>query len=327
MSALEMLRVVLINQYRCACDVPSHCYTWSFEPKTDWSATYASSTEIHEYFSDFATKYDLYKYIKLCHEVKNAVWDAKSAQWEVQVVSSETGESFTDTAHILINAGGILNAWRYPPIPGIQDYRGELVHSAAWDPKLTLGGKTVGLIGNGSSGIQILPAVKEAAKSLTTFIREPTWVSPPIGQGFKAYTLEDKARFAADPEYHLQIRREIERNMNSKFGLFHSGSDEQKQAREYMLNQMKEKLGNSELENVLIPKWSVGCRRITPGTGYLESLSAPNITVVYGEIDRITQNGCVVNSQEYPVDVLICATGFDTVRNIQILSTSLLELI
>jgi cyclohexanone monooxygenase len=304
---------MLTRLLRCACDVPSHCYTWSFEPKTDWSATYASSKEIHQYFSDFAKKYDLYKYIKLRHEVNDAIWNSQSAQWGIKVFNAETGETQTDFAHVLINAGGILNAWRYPPIPGIKDYKGTLVHSAAWDPNLDLKGMTVGLIGNGSSGIQILPAIKDQVKTLITFIREPTWVSPPVGQGFKEYTTEDKARFAADPKYHLETRREIEANMNDKFGVFHTGSTEQIQTKAYMLSQMKAKLNNPGLEDVLIPEWSVGCRRITPGTNYLESLSASNVKVVYGEIDRITEKGCVVNGQEHDVGVLICATGFDTV--------------
>lgn len=307
-----------MNLSRCACDVPSHCYTWSFEPKTDWSATYATSEEIYQYFSDFATKYDLYKYIKLRHEVNHAVWNSQSAQWEVKILNSETGEVLTDSAHILINGGGILNAWRYPPIPGIKVYKGALVHSAAWDPNLSLEGKTVGLIGNGSSGIQILPAIKDKVKNLITFIREPTWVSPPVGQGFREYTLEDKARFAADPKYHLETRREIEADMNNKFGIFHTGSIEQSQTKAYMLSQMKTKLNSPGLENVLIPEWSVGCRRITPGTNYLESLTANNVKVVYGEIDSITEKGCVVDGQEHEVEVLICATGFDTVSFCQI---------
>ena len=76
---------------------------------------------------------------------------------------------------------------------------------------------------------------------------------------------------------------------------------------------MKEKLQNGYLEERLIPKWSVGCRRFTPGVGYLESLSKDNVTVVYGEINEITRNGCVSDDgNEYPVDILICATGFDT---------------
>jgi len=302
------------NRYPgCACDVPSHCYTWSFEPKTDWSATYASSKEIHRYFNDFKTKYGLDRYIHLQHQVSAAVWNASTAEWEVEIEDLRSGKKIRDTAHVVINAGGILNAWRYPPIPGIKDYAGKLVHSAAWDPDLVLNGKVVGLIGNGSSGIQILPAIKDQVKHLTTFIREPTWVSPPMGQDYKVYEKEEQIKFVTEPQYHLQTRREIESQMNSAFPLFFAGSEVQKMSRDHMLSTMKEKLHDEDLEKLLIPEWSVGCRRITPGRNYLESLTHEKVEVVYGEISNITKKGCVVDGKEYPVDVLICATGFDTV--------------
>ena len=80
-----------------------------------------------------------------------------------------------------------------------------------------------------------------------------------------------------------------------------------------MLDQMRQKLGDAYLEERLIPDWSLGCRRLTPGVNYLESLTKPNVEVVYGEINAVTEKGCLCdNGQEYPVDVLICATGFDT---------------
>jgi cyclohexanone monooxygenase len=76
---------------RCACDVPSHCYTWSFEPKTDWSANYATSREIHQYFNDFAKKYNLDRYITVETQVVGATWDEKIAEWNVQVLNIKTG--------------------------------------------------------------------------------------------------------------------------------------------------------------------------------------------------------------------------------------------
>lgn len=80
-----------------------------------------------------------------------------------------------------------------------------------------------------------------------------------------------------------------------------------------MVEQMKQKLGNDELISKLIPEWSVGCRRLTPGVNYLESLTKNNVEVVFGGIQRITERGCVCDDgKEYPTDVLICATGFDT---------------
>ena len=81
----------------------------------------------------------------------------------------------------------------------------------------------------------------------------------------------------------------------------------------YMVEQMKLKLGDAYLEEKLIPGWSVGCRRLTPGVDYLGSLTKPNVEVVFGEINEVTEQGCLCDDRkEYPVDVLICAAGFDT---------------
>ncbi len=129
--------------------MPSHCYTWSFEPKLDWSATYASAKEIYQYFHDFSNKYKLDRYIRLQHEVSFAKWDIENAQWDVEAKNLVTGKTVRQSCHILVNAGGILNAWRFPAIPGLKSYKGELVHSAAWGEDVDLNGKTVGLIGNG----------------------------------------------------------------------------------------------------------------------------------------------------------------------------------
>ncbi|PGH08799.1 hypothetical protein AJ80_07756 [Polytolypa hystricis UAMH7299] len=203
---------------------------------------------------------------------------------------SHGGETIkTASAHVLINAGGILNAWRYPAIPGIESYKGSLVHSAAWPEDLDLSGKVVGLIGNGSSGIQILPAIKSQVKELVIFIREATWVSPPLGQEYHVYTSGEKQQFIDDPQHHLQERKNHEQKMKSGFGIFYSESEEQKHIQAYMQSQMSEKLKNPDLERLLVPEWS-------------------------GEIIQITEKGVVCNNGtgEYPVDVLICATGFDT---------------
>jgi hypothetical protein len=163
-----------------------------------------------------------------------------------------------------------------------------------------------------SSGIQVLPAIREKVKHCTTFIREPTYVSPVQGLEGHVYSQEELQDFATKPGALLEYRKNIERGLNGQFSIFLKGAQLNLETREYMLEQMKQKLNNEYLEAKLIPEWSVGCRRLTPGINYLESLTKPNVTVVYGEIDQITENGCVSNGNEYPVDVLICATGFDT---------------
>lgn len=147
----------------------------------------------------------------------------------------------------------------------------------------------------------------------TTFIREPTWVSPVQGLEDHVYTKEELQNFSVNPGALLDYRKNIERGLNGQFGIFIRDTQIQKDTKAHMLAQMKSKLQNQFLEENLIPDWAVGCRRLTPGVNYLETLSADNVEVVYGEINSISENGCVCdNGKEYPVDVLICATGFDT---------------
>ncbi|KAJ6166733.1 hypothetical protein N7470_002180 [Penicillium chermesinum] len=302
------------NRYPgCACDVPAHNYTYSFEPKTDWSANYASSREIFTYFNDFLDKYDLRSYISLRHEVIGARWEEDKGQWVVQV-RKHNGSIFEQCCDFVINAAGILNAWRWPPIPGIQSFKGQLLHSAAWDESIDLTGKHVGLIGNGSSGIQILPQVQKVAKHVTTFIREPTWVSPTLGMELHTYSEEEKKAFKEQPGLLLEMRKATEKAMGSVFPLLIKGSETQVQNVAYMKEQMIKKLKNDELASKLIPEFALGCRRLTvTGVNYLESLTLPNVTTIYGEITKITPTGCVTeNGVETDLDVLICATGFDT---------------
>jgi len=141
--------------FRCACDIAAHAYTWSFEPNQDWSSVYAGSEEIHGYFKNIAAKYDLEKYIKYNHRVSKAEWNNIQGHWEVQATDTN-GTVINDSCHILVSAPGLLNSWKWPKIEGLHDYKGILLHTAAWDPSVDLNGKHVGLIGNGYVVRQIL---------------------------------------------------------------------------------------------------------------------------------------------------------------------------
>lgn len=134
-------------------------------------------------------------------------------------------------------------------------------------------------------------------------------------QGLEQHVFSDQERFefATKPGVLLEYRKNVERGLNGQFGVFLKGTTANNETEAYMKSQMQEKLHNPYLEEHLIPNWHVGCRRLTPGVGYLEALGKENVEVVYGEITHITERGCVCdNGNEYPVDILICATGFDT---------------
>ncbi|KAL1614849.1 hypothetical protein SLS54_009403 [Diplodia seriata] len=178
----------------------------------------------------------------------------------------------------------------------------------------------------GSSAIQVLPAIQPHVKSLTTFIRSPTWIAPPIGSsGQREYTEEEKHVFKTQPGALLRHRKEIEDGMNKYFAVFQKNSAEQTASRAALTTSMRTALSTRpDLAVALIPDWSVGCRRFTPGPGYLESLCAPNVTAVLpspppntGDVTAITPSGTGVitaagTTHPGPFDALICATGFNT---------------
>lgn len=307
------------NRYPgCSCDVPAHIYTYTFEPKPDWSRVFAGSKEISKYFNDFADKYALHKYIKRQHKLIKAEWDADKSVWNVQVEDSSSGKPviIQDWGHILINCTGILNAWKYPDIPGLDSFKGHKVHSAQWDENLSLKGKSVGLIGNGSSGIQILPAIVDEVSRVTAFYRNTAWVTPFLIGGEREsldFSKDEIEQFTSDPEVHLAMRKDQEDKMNRLFPLFIKDSDEQNMIRELTEEDMISRVPNETLIGQLLPKFSVGCRRLTPGPGYLEALTHPKTKVVFGGIERITETGLQTkDGQEYQFDVLVLATGFDT---------------
>ncbi|OQD79940.1 hypothetical protein PENANT_c041G06287 [Penicillium antarcticum] len=282
------------NRYPgCACDVPSHTYVWSFDPHPTWSSTYASSKEIFDYFKRFQFRFNLSEKTKVGHQVIGAKWNESSAKWNIDIKNNAENSVVHDSCDVLVNAGGILNAWRWPAIPGLHDFKGKLVHSAAWDETLDLTNKHVGLIGNG----------------------EPSWIAMAGFAGFQPrnFTREEKAKFANDPNAHKAFRHWLEHNANKIFPLFLASSPQQTSAHANFKSSMETALQDPNLAEKLIPNWAVGCRRLTPGTGYLKSLTDQKTQVVYGDIAKISQHGCVTSDgKEYPVDVLICATGFDT---------------
>lgn len=308
-------------------------YTYAFEPNPNWSTFYAYAPEIKEYFENFAKKYELDPYVTLNSRVLSATWIEDKGIYEVEIDCN--GETIHDWCHVFINGTGFLNSWKWPKIEGLHDFKGTLLHSANWDSSVSWKDKTVAVIGTGSSAIQIVPQIQKAAKHMTAFMRSVTWISPPIGAETLAkkkaeagiqesgeqkaqsqywYTEEDKKHFREDPAYHLQYRQTLESSVNAIFDLFIAHSETSEKAQEMMRAEMERRLGpgQKELKSRLIPSWPPGCRRITPGDGYLEALVKPNVTTVHKEIAKVVPEGVVdEDGTLHPIDILVCATGFN----------------
>ncbi|KKY27757.1 putative flavin-binding monooxygenase [Diplodia seriata] len=286
-----------------ALDVELVCYEKNAEIGGTWFENrYSTAPEILGYFKKVAADYGLLKYVRLSHRVVGATWCEEDQQWRVRVQRGEDpGDVVEDKAHVLVNASGVLNA--------------------AWDDGIDLAGKRVAVIGGGSSAVQIVPNIQPVVSSLTCFIRSTSWVTAGFGQRYAGkdganfnYTEEQKEVLRNDPEKYLTYRKTIESELNSRFKFIINGSKEQADARAFAEKEMRRKLqAKPEIGDMIVPTdFAVGCRRPTPGNGYLESLCEDNVTVVPQSIDEITEKGIrTADGVEHEFDVIVCATGFD----------------
>ncbi|SPO01644.1 related to monooxigenase [Cephalotrichum gorgonifer] len=311
----------LANNYPgVQCDVPAHIYAFPFDPNPDWERFYASGGDILSYMKATVKKWSLDRDLQLNTRVIGAWWQEDLGQWKVRV--DHAGAQRDEFCHVLISAQGVLVHESWPNIDGLRSFGGHITHSAAWDHSYDYSGKRIAIIGNGSSGIQLVPQMaKLEGTDVMNFVRGPAWVyyrAPPskhLGRDDPdpnpKYTEEERKKFR-DPEYHLQHRKGIVSRTNKSFYIFMKGKNNE-EGMKLAAAQMAEKLGHDPvLCEKLIPKWELGCRRITPGPGYLESFTKPNCHLTNSPITRVSEKGVhTADGELYECDVIVCATGFD----------------
>ncbi|KAK0279713.1 hypothetical protein LTR91_014469 [Friedmanniomyces endolithicus] len=305
----------LENRYPgCACDIPSVNYQFSWKIKL-WTHFYSYSPEIWSYLKGIYDENDfIAKYVKLQHQLESAVWDSGAGVWRFKVRDLKTGTVSEDEAEFFINAGG--------DIPGLHDFKGKLMHSAAYDEGYAIEGKRVAVIGAGSSGVQIVAKLSKTASHIFHWIRSPIWITAGFAQTWAGkdganfeYTPEQMEYLQNNPKKYLEYRKQIENELNQRFKFILKGSEEAKAAREFSYEQMARHLKNDpRLVDKIIPKaFNPGCRRPTPAPGYLDALVAPNATIFTDAIGSITEKGFTDHKgNEHECDIIICATGFDT---------------
>ncbi|KAE9967521.1 hypothetical protein BLS_006332 [Venturia inaequalis] len=296
-----------------------------YEKNRDVGGTWLENRypEIHAYLKEIEQENNFIdKYVRLRHAIEHAQWDSDAGLWRFKIRNLETDEVIEDAAEFFINAGGVLNQWKWPEIPGLHDFKGKLMHSANYEEGYVLDGKRVAVIGAGSSGVQIVAAIQKKVDTLYHWIRSPIWITAGFAQRWAAqeganfkYTPEQIQHLKDNPNKYLEYRKQIENELNQRFKFIIRGSAEAAAARDYALQEMKNKLNHdARLCDKIIPKnFNPGCRRPTPAPGYLEALVAPNATVFTEEIGKIDATGFFdAEGKHHDVDVIICATGFNT---------------
>ena len=314
----------LENRYPgCACDIPSACYQFTWARNPNWSQYYSESPEIWKYFKETSDRFGLDKYMKFRHEVVKAEWREDAGQWEVTIRNLHDDSEFTDTCHVLVNGNGILNNWKWPDIKNLHSFQGVLEHTARYTEGRDLTGKRVAVIGIGSSGIQMISKIAPQVKQLYAWVRNPTWITAGFAQKFAGenganfeYSAKQKKAFEDNPQLFMKYSKMIESELNQRFKFILKNTEPAKAAKEFATNEMKTKLGGNEaLMDAIIPKnFGVGCRRPTPGNGFLEALNRDNVHVfTNGVMREVTPKGFIdADGNEVEVDIIVCATGFNT---------------
>ncbi|KAJ5808608.1 hypothetical protein N7474_009877 [Penicillium riverlandense] len=309
------------NRYPgCACDGPSPSYQFAWRPNPDWSKYYCGSPEIWQYLKGIVLDEGLDQYIQLQTKIVKASWDDTKSKW-ILVVSNAT-KQWEEECDVFLNGTGFLNHWKWPNIAGIDTFKGRLFHTAAYEEGYDLKGKRVAVIGSGSSGVQVVASIYPEVSKLYTWVRSPTWITAGFAQKFAGpdganleYSEEQKAEWRRHPEKYREYRKVIEDEINLRFKGVLRNTAESHNGNEFSYKEMYRKLnGDPRLVDKIIPKdFNVGCRRPTPGNGYLEALVGEKTTTFTETISCITPKGFKDHTgQEYECDVIICATGFDT---------------
>jgi cation diffusion facilitator CzcD-associated flavoprotein CzcO len=299
------------------CDIPANVYQSTFEPRTQWTEEYAQGREIRDYWQHVARKYNVYKYLKLQHRVFRAEFDRPRGKWTLSIENLQTQETSTETFDVIITAIGRFNDWKLPDYPGITEYKGHLRHSSNWDPSFDPKGKSIAVIGNGASGIQLVPNLQPLVKHLDHYARSPTWIAGSFGGEGPGrllepiYYAEDLLKSFENPTTYYKFRKDLETKFYQRFDTLFKSSKTNSKMREEFIALMAERLKKKpELLDSIVPDFPPNCRRLTPGPGYLEALTEANVSFIRIPITHFTTDGIVtMDGVERKVDAVICSTG------------------
>jgi cation diffusion facilitator CzcD-associated flavoprotein CzcO len=333
------------NRYPGArCDSESIYYNYTFSEEIyngwTWSSRYPNQPEILRYLNYVADKLDIRKDITFETRVTSAHYDEENKQWRIE---TDKGENVT--AKYFITGVGCISASNIPKFKGLESFEGEWYHTGHWPhEKVSLKGKKVGIVGTGSSGIQAIPVIAEEAAHLTVFQRTPQYSIPARNEPYDPdyvqnakdnfYDIKQKLResmggipFTLSTVSALEAtpkeREEIYEQLWEKGGPaiqveayedLLMNEEANKTLSDFVRKKIQETVKDPELAEKLTPTYFFGTKRIVLDTNYFETYNRENVTLVdvkKAPIEEITSKGIKTTEEEYDLDVLIFATGFD----------------
>jgi cation diffusion facilitator CzcD-associated flavoprotein CzcO len=292
------------NRYPgAACDIPSHLYSFSFEPRADWPQKFASQSEILKYLRHCVQKYGVAPHILFRTEVSDARWNEETAHWMVRTADGRLFET-----QALVTATGQLSRPVVPQLPGLKDFSGAAFHSADWPDGCDLSGKNVAVVGTGASAIQIVPSIAPIAGKLYVFQRSAAYVLPKP-DGF--YSRFELSLFKKFPAMLKLSRLRMYLQHEARALAFVTWRAALRVKRGAFFRHLNRGVGDAKLRQRLVPDYSIGCKRILLSNDFFPAMARANVELVTHSIREIRPHGIVDETgTERSVDVIIFATGF-----------------
>ena len=289
----------------CACDVPSHLYSFSFALNPNWSRSFSPQEEIFDYLRGVARDYGVLPHISFDTKVTSSRWDPESQVWHLETTQGSL------TANVVIAGTGGLSDPSIPRIPGLETFEGTTFHSATWDHNHDLKGERVAVIGTGASSIQFIPHVQREAKHLTVFQRTAPWVLPRRDRDFGK-----KERWIYR---HVPFAQRLVRSLiywgRETWVMGFARPDVMRFPEKQALRYLRKQVPDRELRKKLRPQYRLGCKRVLLSNDYYPALMEPNVDVETQPIVEVRPHAIVTSAEdgshvEHPVDTIIFGTGF-----------------
>ncbi|WP_016909016.1 flavin-containing monooxygenase [Streptomyces xiaopingdaonensis] len=286
----------------CACDVPSHLYSFSFAPNPDWPRNFSGQPHIRAYLEDVADNFGLRQHIRFNTEVQQMTWESDELHWRIDTSRGSY------TAEMVVSATGPLSDPKIPDIPGLESFEGKVFHSAQWDHDYDLRGKRVAMIGTGASAIQVVPAIQPEVRSLTLFQRTPPWVMPRMD---RKITGTERWLHAKVPATRALRRQALWVIRELQVGAFTKHPKQLGLVEKLASAHMKRAVKDPATRRKLTPDYRIGCKRILLSNNYYPALAEPNVDLVDSGLKQVRGNTLVASDgTEAEVDAIVFGTGF-----------------
>ncbi|HSO96490.1 MAG TPA: NAD(P)/FAD-dependent oxidoreductase [Acidimicrobiia bacterium] len=285
-----------------SCDVPSHLYSYSFALTPEWSHRFSPGEEIQAYFERVAAEHHLLPRIRFGDEVTHC--EFRNGRWQLQ-----TANGYHDEVDIVIAATGVLHHPRIPDFEGLSSFAGAVFHSSRWDHDVNLDGARVGVVGTGSTAVQIVGAIVDRVKTLSLFQRTAQWV---IQADNPAYTDEERAALRGDPGRLADLHAEL----SDQFDVFARVVVDAESAEMAMIeaacrSNLEDTVRDPELRERLRPDYRAACKRLVVSPNFYDAIQQPNAELVTEGIERVEPTGVRTrDGRLHELDVLVLATGF-----------------